>query len=80
MLSLLGVIMNKAALHVCGQIFKKNICLFLAVLGLCWGLLSSCGAYVSCCGSFSCRGARAPGCAGLRGWASALRGCGEWAQ
>ena len=64
--------------------FKKRFCLFLAVLGLrccTWafsscdeqGLLSSCSAWASHCGGFSCCGARALGHA-------VVSGCGTWAQ
>ena len=61
---------------------KKKIYLFLTVLHLCcyvqafsscgdWGLLSSCDAWTSHCGGFSCYGAWAVGCAGFSS-------CGTW--
>ena len=59
-------------------IFKKCICLFLAVLGLCCagfsvggdkqGPLPRCDAQASHCGSLSCCRAWALGCAGFSSW------------
>ena len=70
-----------------GRFKKKKICLFLAVLGLCWGLVSSCGAYVSCCGSFSClehglQAMQASGAGRVRSVAvaSGLSSCSSWAR
>ena len=50
---------------ICSSSFKKNIYLFLAVLGLCCCARASSSVRTSHCGGFSCCGAQALGLRGL---------------
>ena len=77
MLSLLGVIMNKVALHVSGQIKKKSIYFWL-----CWVLVGVCS--LVAVRRFLVAAASpavewAPGCAASGAVASGLGGCSSWA-